>query len=141
MREDGLREVYVAEDCGEQASGERLRLVEGPPSTPALAEYLDRLGVALEPGWRVEINLRASTGSATPRGACARLHHPHRLRPRGARAVFADASPRHAHHLRAPSRARARIAGAPAWLQDPGEQDITAHVDFTSVRAAAEAKG
>jgi len=32
-------------------------------------------------------------------------------------------------------------AGAPLWLQQPGEQDITAHVDFTSVRAAAEAEG
>ena len=29
----------------------------------------------------------------------------------------------------------------PAWLQQPGEQDLTAHVDFTSVRAAAEAEG
>ena len=32
-------------------------------------------------------------------------------------------------------------AGAPTWLQHPGERDITAHVDFTSVRAAAEAEG
>ncbi len=30
---------------------------------------------------------------------------------------------------------------APPWLQQPGERDITAHVDFTSVRAAAEAEG
>jgi SAM-dependent MidA family methyltransferase len=30
---------------------------------------------------------------------------------------------------------------APVWLRNPGEQDITAHVDFTSVRAAAEAEG
>jgi SAM-dependent MidA family methyltransferase len=29
----------------------------------------------------------------------------------------------------------------PAWLQQPGDQDLTAHVDFTSVRAAAEAEG
>src|SRR4029077_7335760 len=54
MRADGLREVYV--DVTDVAA---LHLVEGPPSTPALAAYLDRLGVVLEPGWRVEINLRA----------------------------------------------------------------------------------
>src|SRR4029453_8029348 len=30
---------------------------------------------------------------------------------------------------------------APVWLHNPGEQDLTAHVDFTSVRAAAEAEG
>ena len=29
----------------------------------------------------------------------------------------------------------------PAWLAHPGEQDITAHVDLTSVRAIAEAEG
>ena len=29
----------------------------------------------------------------------------------------------------------------PAWLDCPGERDITAHVDFTSVRAAAESEG
>ena len=32
-------------------------------------------------------------------------------------------------------------ADTPPWLMNPGEQDITAHVDFTSVRAAAEAEG
>ena len=32
-------------------------------------------------------------------------------------------------------------ADTPPWLVNPGEQDITAHVDFTSVRAAAEAEG
>ena len=29
----------------------------------------------------------------------------------------------------------------PPWLDRPGEQDITSHVDFTSVRTAAEAEG
>jgi SAM-dependent MidA family methyltransferase len=32
-------------------------------------------------------------------------------------------------------------AAASSWLSAPGEQDLTAHVDFTSVRAAAEAEG
>ena len=30
---------------------------------------------------------------------------------------------------------------SPAWLENAGRQDITAHVDFTSVRAAAESEG
>ena len=29
----------------------------------------------------------------------------------------------------------------PAWLAQPGERDITAHVDFTSLERAAEAEG
>jgi SAM-dependent MidA family methyltransferase len=32
-------------------------------------------------------------------------------------------------------------ADIPSWLLNPGEQDITAHVDFTSVKAAAAAAG
>ena len=51
--QSGLREVYV------DACDGRLVTRDGPLSTPALAGYLDRLGVVLEPGWRVEINLRA----------------------------------------------------------------------------------
>src|SRR5437899_6934016 len=53
MRADGLREVYV------DAAGGGLRAVEGPPSTPALAEYLTRAGASLEPGWRAEVGLAA----------------------------------------------------------------------------------
>src|SRR5213078_861036 len=29
----------------------------------------------------------------------------------------------------------------PAWIERPGEQDVTSHVDFTSVRQAAEDEG
>jgi SAM-dependent MidA family methyltransferase len=32
-------------------------------------------------------------------------------------------------------------SAAPAWLANPGEQDITAHVDFTGIRQAAELEG
>ena len=56
MREEGLREVYVD---GARGLSRPLTTAEGPLSTPALQHYLDALGVRLEPGWRVEINLRA----------------------------------------------------------------------------------
>ena len=81
MRTDGLREIYVSHQSsvidpqspvislqsavGDQQSSRpttddwRLTTVEGPPSTPALAEYLDSIAARLEPGWRVEVNLRA----------------------------------------------------------------------------------
>jgi SAM-dependent MidA family methyltransferase len=39
------------------------------------------------------------------------------------------------------SRGPDASAVGPAWLERPGEQDITAHVDFTAVREAAEAEG
>ena len=47
MREDGLREVYV--DRGEGGSARpALHTLEDEPSTPALQQYLDALGVRLD---------------------------------------------------------------------------------------------
>ena len=137
MRADGLREVYVDVRDG------RLVTREGPLSTPALAGYLDRLGVVLEPGWRVEINLRAldwirDVAGRLGRGFVILVDYGH-----DARELY---SPTHASGTLT-SFARHTMAGpesspdSPPWLAHPGEQDITAHVDFTSVGAAAEAAG
>src|SRR6185436_14178288 len=134
MREDGLREVYVSPT---------LSLHERPPSTPALAEYLHRLGVRLEPGWRVEINLRAiewirEVARRLDRGFVILIDYGHEARElysvghsNGTLTTFAG------HIASGPESA----PGTPSWLSNPGEQDITAHVDFTSVRAAAEEAG
>jgi SAM-dependent MidA family methyltransferase len=137
MREDGLREVYVT------ANGDRLATREGPPSTPELAAYLARLGVALEPGWRAEINLRAvewigDAARRLQRGFIILIDYGH-----DARELY---SPTHStgtlttfvKHRSGGPESRSDL---PPWLQQPGEQDLTAHVDFTSVRAAAEAEG
>jgi SAM-dependent MidA family methyltransferase len=116
--------------------------VEGPPSTLALQDYIDRLGVTLEPGWRVEINLRAvewirDAARHLRRGFLILIDYGHEARElysvthaQGTLTTFS----RHTSD-------QAEGAGGPAWLQRPGEQDITAHVDFTSVRDAAEAAG
>ena len=152
MRASGLREVYV-ESGTRGRSGVRppsdpglsppLHLVEGPLSTPALAEYLDRLGMMLEPGWRAEINLKAvdwvrEAARRLRRGFIILIDYGH-----DARELY---SPAHAggtlttfarHQSSGPESA----PETPAWLRNPGEQDLTAHVDFTSVRAAAEAEG
>jgi SAM-dependent MidA family methyltransferase len=131
MREDGLKETYVAA---------ARRTIEGPPSTPELEGYLDRLGVRLEPGWRVEINLRAvdwirDAAQRLTRGFIILIDYGNE-----ARELY---SASHAHGtLTTFSGHRTDIAqGAAPWLEHPGEQDITAHVDFTSVRDAAEAAG
>jgi SAM-dependent MidA family methyltransferase len=150
MREEGLREVYVDSATGfAQGSDtrltpvENLTLREGPLSTPALAEYLDRLGVTLEPGWRVEINLRAldwirDAARRLRRGFIILIDYGHDARelysPTHAAGTLTTYS---AHRSAGPESP----ATAPSWLQRPGEQDITSHVDFTSVRAAAAAGG
>jgi SAM-dependent MidA family methyltransferase len=138
MREDGLGEVYV-----EARAPHALTTREGPPSTPALAAYLERLGVTLEVGWRAEINLRAvewtrAAARRLRRGFIILIDYGH-----DARELY---SATHAggtltsftrHTSSGPEDGHA----APGWLRHPGEQDITTHVDFTSVRAAAESEG
>jgi SAM-dependent MidA family methyltransferase len=137
MRGDGLKEVYVCDRRG------TLHLSEGPLSTPELQAYLDRAGVRLEPGWRVEINLRAvdwarEAARRLTRGFMILIDYGHEARELYSATHSAGTLTSFAAHRS--GGADAPVA-APSWLQRPGEQDITAHVDFTSVRAAAEAEG
>jgi SAM-dependent MidA family methyltransferase len=136
MSESGLREIYV------DLEADRLVDRPGPPSSPALAGYLADAGVTLARGARAEINLAAIDWVAT---AAARLRRGFLVlidygyeaaelyseaRARGTLATY------HRHLVDAPGAE----AGQP-WLADPGGRDVTSHVDFTSVRRAAERAG
>jgi SAM-dependent MidA family methyltransferase len=168
MRDEGLREVFVShrssvvgrqsqnaggtttddcrlttDDCRLTTDDCRLTTVEGPLSTPALAEYLDRLGVTLEPGWRVEINLRAvewirDAARRLRRGFIILIDYGHDARDLYSATHAGGTLTTYTAHRSAGPEAS---ANTPAWLQRAGTQDITSHVDFTSVRAAAEAEG
>src|SRR5262245_3399605 len=134
MREDGLKEVYVSP---------HLRIIEGPPSTPALAEYLDRLHVTLEPGWRAEINLRAvewvrDVARRLRRGFVIVIDYGHEARDLYSASHSAGTLTTFTRHT---SDVPSADDFFPAWLEHAGDQDITSHVDFTSVRAAAEGEG
>jgi SAM-dependent MidA family methyltransferase len=157
MRENGLREVYIdvarliqdrdrgAESSAphQQISGPQLVSIEGPPSTPALAEYLQRVGAKLEPGWRAEINLRAVDWIADAarrlrRGFMILIDYGHEARELYSASHAAGTLTTFSGHRSAGPES----AGAPPpWLREPGEHDITSHVDFSSVRAAAEQQG
>jgi len=120
-----------------------LGTVEGPLSTPELAAYLDGLGVSLEPGWRVEINLRAidwvrEAARRLERGFMILVDYGHEARELYSATHSAGTLTSFSGHRSAGPESSPK---APPWLQQPGERDITAHVDFTSVRAAAEAEG
>jgi len=137
MREEGLREVFVAVD----ASGPTLHTVEGAPSTPRLSGYLDAVGVELQPGWRVEINLAAidwirDAARRLRRGFIVLIDYGH-----DARELYSASHPAGTLTTFSGHTSAGAESGAPPWLQRAGEQDITAHVDFTSVRGAAEAEG
>ena len=138
MTRQGLGEVYVGLD------GDRLIERLAPPSTPALAAYLDAAGITLEPGMRGDINLAAirwirDAARRLTRGflvlidygfEAAELYGP--ARPMGTLASF------HQHLIDAPVVSGPRT---PAWLIDPGSRDLTSHVDLTSIRRAAEDAG
>jgi len=139
MDEDVLREVYVAARL--TADGWRLTTVEGPLSTPRLAEYLDALGVTLQPGWRAEINLDAvdwirDAARRLRRGFIILIDYGHDARELYSASHSTGTLTTFSAHVSAGAE-----SDAPPWLLDAGRRDITAHVDFTSVRAAAEAEG
>ncbi len=128
-RPEGLREVLVATD------GTRLFEVEAEPSTAALQEYFDWIGVTPEPGSRAEVNLAAvqwikDVAHRLERGFVLLLDYGHHA-PRLYDATHRDGT------LRAFST---HMVGA-RWLDAPGEQDLTSHVDFTGVSSAAETAG
>ena len=140
MTDSGLREIYIDLD------GECFVERTGPPSSPALRRYLDRLDVSLRPGWRGEVNLAAVDWI---QGAARRLtqgfvilvdygHSASELysgsHDTGTLTTFGR------HLVDTPERDPEQPSGPP-WLAHPGKQDITAHVDWTSICFAAESEG
>ncbi len=135
MTEEGLREVYVAraDAHGDGVRRDTLSTVLGPLSTPRLAEYLARVGATLAPGWRAEINLNAidwikDAARRLRRGFMILIDYGHEARALYDESHSGGTLTTFAGH---------RAGDGHAWLNDPGGQDITSHVDWTSVRAAA----
>ena len=109
--------------------------VSGEPSTPALAERLDRLGVTLSEGYRSEVCLGAEVWlreafAALDRGYLLLVDYGHEAE------AYYDES-RRAGTLRCYS---GHTLGMDPYF-NVGRQDISAHVEFTSVRSAALAAG
>jgi SAM-dependent MidA family methyltransferase len=139
MREPGLQETYVDVDPRDGALGLR----EGPMSTTRLQEYLEHAGVSLEPGWRAEISLRAidwvrDAARRLARGFIILIDYGHEARELYSVTHSAGTLTSFSRHVSAGPEQAAPLV---PWLQSPGERDLTVHVDFTSVRAAAEAEG
>lgn len=138
MRETGLCEVYV------DTAGGQLVTVEDTPSTPALAQYLQDAGVTLQPGWTVEISLRGvewirDAARRIGRGFLLLIDYGHEASELYSVTHAAGTLTTYSQHQATGSeQADSR---RPAWVLRAGEQDLTAHVDFTSIRKAAEAEG
>lgn len=123
MTDTGLKEVFVDLDDAGDAFAEVLR----EPSTSEIPAYLQRLGIALHPGQRAEINLAAvrwlkSVAAALVRGFVLTIDYGYPAR-----------------ELYSPMRRTGTLLCY--WRhtsqENPyirvGEQDITSHVDFTTL--------
>ena len=138
MTAGGIREVYVDAD---EATGDLVERL-GPLSDARVRAHVRDRGIALQPGWRAEVVPDAADWvrhavSSLARGFLLLIDYGHE-----ASELY---SATHAAGTLTTYR-RQRIAdaadgAAPPWLVDPGERDITAHVDLTLVRDAAEEAG
>jgi SAM-dependent MidA family methyltransferase len=129
MSADGLQEIYVTWKEGEFCEE------AGPLSTAALNEYLARIAIELHPGQQAEINLAAPNWLAEASGALQKgfiltidygypaveLYAPHRNR--GTLLCYYRHQTEENPYIRL------------------GKQDITAHVDFTTLMKRGEELG
>jgi SAM-dependent MidA family methyltransferase len=131
-----LREVFV-DLPGPASSGQHEGFVERfeDVSSPRVTEYLARAGATMRPGWRAEVNLAAEDWVTTAAGALQRGflividygHDEDRLY-----------NGSHAAGTLTSFKKHSQLAD---FLQEPGDTDITAHVDLTAVTRAAERSG
>jgi SAM-dependent MidA family methyltransferase len=129
MKAGALQEVYVDLQKG------GLTEIQGDPSTPELAAYLERLGISLAEGQQAEVNLEAlrwlpRVAQGLAQGFVITIDYGYQ-----------------AEELYSPHRPAGTFLcyqGHRA-LADPymnlGLQDMTAHVDFTSLIACGEGCG
>jgi len=121
-REQGeLREVYVAAD------GLALREESGPLSTPEIAEFFREQGVTLREGQQAEATLAgcrwlAEAGGRLGRGFVLTVDYGHE-----AAELYNE------RHERGTALAYAQHTVSEDLLRSPGEQDLTAHVNFTAL--------
>ena len=121
MEHGALKEIFVGYEGG------RFVKIQGKPSTPALEYYFHEQGIALEEGQQAEVCLEACdwierAGRALECGFVLTIDYGHE-----ARALYDE------HHNRGTLLAYRDHAVSENILGAPGEQDLTAHVNFTAL--------
>jgi SAM-dependent MidA family methyltransferase len=116
-----LREIYVG--LGANGLCEQF----GPLSSPALAEYLTEQGITLHEGQLAEVNLEAcariaEVGARLGRGFALTIDY-----GRKAEELYDH------RHMRGTLLAYEKHRASESFFRAPGEQDLTAHVNFTAL--------
>jgi len=129
MMGEELKEIYVTVEDG------RLKEVPGPPSDPAVTEYFRDLSVDLEKGFKTEVNLRirdwlGSVGRAIREGFVLTIDYGYTSRE---------------YYSEDRNRGTLMCYRRHQLVEDPlvnaGRQDITAHVNFSSLKRWGEEMG
>jgi len=127
--EDTLKEIYITEENG------RLKERKGDLSTPALSGYLEEFSLSLAPGYRTEINLRIkdwlrSVSDILSKGFIITIDYGHTTQE---------------YYSEERNRGTLMCYSRHQVNEDPyihiGEQDMTAHVNFSSVKKWGEECG
>ncbi len=131
MRPLGLREIFVG---WEEVDG-RFVEIEAPPASPTLERHCERLGVVLETGQRADVNLQAlewmrQVGAVLRRGLVLTIDYGHTAADLYAPSRKTGTLLCYHHHT---------VSDSP-YLR-VGQQDLTAHVDFTSLALAGQDVG
>lgn len=121
MEKGALREVFVDWD------GKRFTEVLGAPSSPALEQYFREQGIALAEGQQAEVCFEAcdwieAAGQAIERGFVVTIDYGYE-----APVLYSE------NHNRGTLLAYSGHAASENILDAPGEQDLTAHVNFTAL--------
>lgn len=130
VRESGaLREIYVA------LRGEAFAEHSGPLSTPLLADYFRMQGIELREGQQAEVCVEAcswieNASSGLERGFVLTVDY-----GREARELYDE------RHMRGTLLAYHRHRASEDFFAAPGEQDLTAHVNFTALEIMGQRSG
>jgi SAM-dependent MidA family methyltransferase len=138
MTDSGLTEVYVDLDSRD---GDRFVERLAPPSAAVLA-HVERFAIELEPGWRAEVSPDAvswveQAGRSLDGGFLVLIDYGHDASELYSATHASGTLTTYHRHVVGTNGDRSRSA----WLLDPGAVDITAHIDLTAVRRAAEDVG
>ena len=132
QRGGALKEIYVGLEVD---AGVKLVELEREPWTPAVGEYFQEQGIALRDGQLAEAGLAAaswieSAGARLGRGFAITVDY-----GREARELY------DALHMRGTALAYFQHQASENFYAAPGEQDLTAHVNFTALDMAGARTG
>ena len=129
MERGKLREIFVAWDDGD------FREVRREPSSSEIADYFLNRGIELREGQQAEVNLAApqwiaQIGKKLRNGFVVTIDYGH-----DARELYNE------RHMRGTLLAYRQHRASEDYYEAPGEQDLTAHVNFTDLERSGTAVG